>query len=633
MAKSAAKIPAPKRSVVPDRLDLRDRVYQPAVAVVPKAKLPDSEFTIRIRNQGDTNACTGFALAAVVDFLLTKAKRTDAIGVSPFMLYSMARRYDEFPGNEDNDGGSSVRGGMKGWYKHGACSDRLWTTKLELPPPNAKAKHDWWQDAALRPLGAYYRVDARSVSEMHVALCETGVLYASAACHDGWNRGFGAGKTKGTWVIPAQVAKEADGGHAFALVGYTEAGFLVLNSWGTGWGTGGFGILTYEDWLDNGMDCWVAQLGVVTQHELEVSQATTLRVDGANRVRVARDANLRNHELAPFIIDLENNGELSNSGDFRTQESDLDALLNIHLVEAAKRWRPNDGVVDVAIYAHGGLTGEKAAAETAAVWIPELYSNRIFPVFVMWETDLWSTIHDRLLDMVRGQPRPTAGLGDIMQPWWNQRIERLVAKPGRWLWDEMKDNARMMAANKTGGVRMLCDRAVRAGLFKPKADLRIRLHFVGHSAGGIALSHLADALLRAEPKLQIETINFMAPAVRVDVFTKLVVPHLRSGRVGTYNQLHLTETMEQRDGTCRPVLMYGRSLLYLVAQAFEDVPGTPILGMEKSWRKLATTFGGLPAHAWASPSDVASATTHGGFGDAGDKTIGTIIGLIHGRQP
>ena len=49
--------------------------------------------------------------------------------VSPFMLYSMARRYDEFPGDSQVDAGSSLRGAMKGWYKHGACADALWPSE------------------------------------------------------------------------------------------------------------------------------------------------------------------------------------------------------------------------------------------------------------------------------------------------------------------------------------------------------------------------------------------------------------------------------------------------------------------------------------------------------------------------
>ena len=74
---------------------------------------------------------------------------------------------------------------MKGWYKHGSCRRALWKG-LKMPPPAATPESDWWLDAALRPLGAYYRVDTRSVTDMHVALSEVGVLYASVVCHDGW---------------------------------------------------------------------------------------------------------------------------------------------------------------------------------------------------------------------------------------------------------------------------------------------------------------------------------------------------------------------------------------------------------------------------------------------------------------
>ena len=41
----------------------------------------------------------------------------------------MARRYDEFPGVAE-DAGSSLRGALKGWFKHGACGEAL-----TGPPP------------------------------------------------------------------------------------------------------------------------------------------------------------------------------------------------------------------------------------------------------------------------------------------------------------------------------------------------------------------------------------------------------------------------------------------------------------------------------------------------------------------
>ena len=149
---------SPIRNVVPDRLDLRDRVYMPPVAVVPGLTLAPK--TIPVLNQKQTNACTGFALASVVYHLQHTAKRTHLdYSVAPFMLYSMARRYDEFPGDPDVDTGSSLRGAMKGWYKHGVCSDKLWTSEQMPTGPVKKSADDWWLDAVQRPLGAYYRVE------------------------------------------------------------------------------------------------------------------------------------------------------------------------------------------------------------------------------------------------------------------------------------------------------------------------------------------------------------------------------------------------------------------------------------------------------------------------------------------
>jgi hypothetical protein len=85
---------------------------------------------------------------------------------------------------------------------------------------------DWWLDAVTRPLGAYYRVDMRSVTDMHVALNEIGILYASAICHPGWEEGFAkpSPAKRRHWMIPRRKAGPADGGHAFAIVGYNQEG-------------------------------------------------------------------------------------------------------------------------------------------------------------------------------------------------------------------------------------------------------------------------------------------------------------------------------------------------------------------------------------------------------------------------
>jgi hypothetical protein len=618
------------RNVIPDRLDLRDRLYMPLVSVVPDLAF-NPKTDIPVLNQGQTNACTGFALASVVYHLqyASKRKYKDCC-VSPFMLYSMARRYDEFPGAPDVDTGSSLRGAMKGWYKHGACSDRLWISEQMPTGSMTKSSDDWWLDAVQRPLGAYYRVDTRSVTDMHVALNEIGILYASAVCHSGWNEGFSkTAQTKGRyWTIPGQKASPGDGGHAFAIVGYNQDGFIVHNSWGTGWGTKGRAVLPYEDWLDHAMDCWVAQLGVVTDLHLEIAHSTTLRLR-AGKVQLAGESSLRTREISPFIVDMENNGLLSNTGDFRTQESDVAALVTHHLGKARTAWGlgKNDPV-DIAIYAHGGLTSEDDAGDTAAKWIPALYEHKIFPIFLMWETDLWSTLRGRLEDVVKGQLRPTGGFFDSAKNWWNERLEKLLAAPGTAIWSEMKQNADAISNRAESGGMKLYRACQQSPYF---ADLsKVRLHLVGHSAGSILHSHVVQRL--GGQGWTFESVNFMAPAVRVDLFEEAVIPAIKDGRVKRFNQFHLSDDMEQKDPTCKPILGYSRSLLYLVSQSLEQGQRTPILGLEKYFNDKIAAKRLANVYTWAAPGRESKSTTHGGFDDD-QVTMMSVISLMKGKTP
>jgi hypothetical protein len=320
----------PRRNIVPDQLDLRDRPYMPTLGKPPQVEMAPA-LKLPVLDQERTNACTGFALASVVNFLIRRHRDPRAAEMSPFMLYSMARRYDEFPDSarpraegkerDEEDTGSSLRGAMKGWYKHGVCRLDLWRGR-DMPPPATRPEHDWWLDAARRPLGAYYRVDTRSVTDMHVGLHDVGILYASVVCHSGWLEGRRAGRGKQIWTIPRADVQPDDGGHAFAIVGYTREGFIIQNSWGTTWGTRGLAVFTYEDWAENAMDCWVAQLGVATDLHLEIARSPSLRMD-RGKVKIASDSTLRDREISPFVIDMENNGRLSDSGIFRTKPGDV----------------------------------------------------------------------------------------------------------------------------------------------------------------------------------------------------------------------------------------------------------------------------------------------------------------------
>lgn len=582
-----------RRTVRPDSVDLRDWLYRPTIARAPKERLmlPPPRPT---SDQKDTNACTGFALAKAIEYLLLLAGR-DVEEISAHMLYDMARRYDEWATNDEDDAGSSIRGALKGWSRHGASAARLWP-KLKMPWPkkDGKPEDDWWVDSVKRPLGAYFRVSCNVESDLHSALNEAGVLYASALTHAGWDA-----LNVDSEQLPPESADDnipiiecrkglPDAGHAFIIVGYTAKGFIVQNSWGPKWGRGGFAILTYADWRQNAMDCWVVQLGVVTEEHKVVSEVRTLRVEErtsvaagsvAGRVVLSTDLELANHEISPFVIDMQNDGELSNRGRFRTGDGDLELMLDQHLQDAAALWKIGaQDTLDVAIYAHGGLVGEDDAAATARQWIPLFYSNRIFPIFLMWETDALSTILN-IIDDTFSREEAAAGAGfwqrfkSAFSDWKDQRVEGLTRLPGGAMWRQMKDNAEKMSRNKKSGVIKLFN------LFQDRVAQnkmpKIRLHLVGHSAGSIVHSHLAARAI--EQGFDLASISFLAPAVRVHEFDSLLGGVLSKKKVRVL-VTYLNDAAELADPTCKP---YGHSLLYLVSRAFEKENNAAILGMEK----------------------------------------------------
>src|SRR5690606_23590951 len=465
----------------------RDWMYQPSIAVAPRDwKMPLDPR--RTKHQHETNACTGFALSTVIEYLLDCGQRP-CEPISGYMLHSIARRYDEWAEDDDVDSGSSLRGALKGWSSHGASAERMWK-KLDMPKATSEPDEDWWLDAVKRPMGAYYRIEPANIRDMHIALAEVGALCASAFTHGGWDallREEADPPPTAVDEIPAiEPARGArDQGHAFAIVGYTREGFIVQNSWGDAWGRGGFAVLPYEDWLDNAMDCWVVQLGVVTAEHEAVSHATSLRVDAkTGRVLVSSDPTLGDHEISPFVVDMENEGRLSQRGRFRTGTDDLRALVEHHLPEACKVWKlGKQDSIDVAVYAHGGLTDEEAAAKTARTWIPLLYSNRIFPVFLMWETGARKTIGNMFEDVTRGEAELTGGprwerFKQRFDDWKNERLEGLARPLGRRLWGEMKQNADALSGARESGVIQLFEQ-----FRKSASDTlpRIRLHLIGHS--------------------------------------------------------------------------------------------------------------------------------------------------------
>ena len=63
----------------PDKIDIRDWVYQPNLRPLPD-QLINCDKVPHILDQGREGACTGFALAAVINYHLVKNGRHTVIG-------------------------------------------------------------------------------------------------------------------------------------------------------------------------------------------------------------------------------------------------------------------------------------------------------------------------------------------------------------------------------------------------------------------------------------------------------------------------------------------------------------------------------------------------------------------------
>ena len=192
--------------VAPDLPDIRDWIYQ--AALVNLERYIDPPRNLVILDQKSDGACTGFGLAAVINYQ-NQLRSNYQTRVSARMLYEMAKRYDEWEG--ENYSGSSLRGAIKGWYNMGVAEDGLWKY---TPGKPGHLTVDAAKNARKCTIGAYYRLKHR-VSDFHAALNEARVIYCSAKVHTGWS----TAKCK-SGVIPFE--EETTGGHAFAIVGYNS---------------------------------------------------------------------------------------------------------------------------------------------------------------------------------------------------------------------------------------------------------------------------------------------------------------------------------------------------------------------------------------------------------------------------
>jgi len=244
----------------PDLPDHRDLAYAPPAP----ASLPTS-VDLRpqcppVYDQGQLGSCTGNAIAGLMQFVRKKEGLPYADRVpSRLFIYYNERSME---GTVPQDAGAEIRDGMKAVATLGACFE---------DDPTAPWPYDVSRFTDEPPTACYNAAQLDEALQYQRLIHTRSMMQACLA--DGFPFVFGftvyesfeTTQVADTGVVPMPTQDQGVvGGHAVVAVGYDDAkaAFLVRNSWGAGWGLGGYFWLPYDYVTNNQLasDFWTIRL-------------------------------------------------------------------------------------------------------------------------------------------------------------------------------------------------------------------------------------------------------------------------------------------------------------------------------------------------------------------------------------
>ncbi len=191
-----------------------------------------------IGDQAATGSCVGWAAAdSVARWHFVKVGRiAESDHLSVRYLWMAAKETDEFisrPTTFIEREGTSLKTALDVARKFGLV--------LEQVLPFGKAALYTGDTKTFYALAAKLKIDAyfnlgRDLRAWRTWLASEGPILTRLDVDETWDNAHPTGGNLDVYK-PATVR----GGHAVALVGYTADRFIVRNSWGTGWGDGGYG--------------------------------------------------------------------------------------------------------------------------------------------------------------------------------------------------------------------------------------------------------------------------------------------------------------------------------------------------------------------------------------------------------
>ena len=208
--------------------DKRDFIFRLSTTTYPDI-LDYRPSLQNVRNQGKQGTCYAQAAACMKEWQEKKDNGFDEY-MSPQFFYN--NRTNLYDANPDNDNGMYGRDVMKLLQSVGICRESSYPYgKIEEKTAIDKVIYDEAKEYIIK---SYARVE--SITNLKESLFKNGPCLVAFPVYN-YGSEFWKGSGSSTY-----------GGHAVTIVGYTEDGFIIRNSWGTGWGNRGYSIYKYEDW-------------------------------------------------------------------------------------------------------------------------------------------------------------------------------------------------------------------------------------------------------------------------------------------------------------------------------------------------------------------------------------------------
>jgi hypothetical protein len=380
----------------------------------------------------------------------------------------------------------------------------------------------------------------------------------------------------------------------------------VQNSWGTSWGSNGFAILSYNDWLENGMDVWVAVMGVPIDIEVVPHTVSSLpllsrgneRIEGTVIMKKALSYIYNKKELEPISEDLAYQHSLILNRYGRAKHtiiytSSLDKSIEIICCNNIEEWAKKDFKNrKVVLYALGGFHNEKEAISKIRVLTPYFLENGLYPIFLTWQTNLVKSIKESISNFCKNI---SIEVDTFMTKRNKEALNRAIEQhtqqiSTRSIWSELKEKSLRANLSEIEELQEGIDGEKKRGVLyiltesfqqlKDKFGDSFEIHAISHSSGSqlIATNWLEELGRRG---MKLTSMHLLTPTLSLEDSNRYLINAVLQGVIGK-RDIHLY-MMDKEMELLDSVSQYDKSLLHLISRALEKTHKTPLLGLENSW--------------------------------------------------